>query len=253
MDLSLFCDTYIIAEYHRLKAVLDNMPRYRFGTHNGIQIVRVYSGTGKDTVCREISLTGRYAAPIKQKHEQYLKCQKDLEQFKYELYRRHLPVPNGFRFIRDPSPFDVNAWNQFKECSNPYEVNTEYYDDFGYNVRSRGEMILGNALKELGLEVKYEPSLKLKGSRRKSPDYSFPLRILDRCFFVEFIGQTDKQDYLDSIHGKFDEYLRNGILPNRDLILICGTEKWIPSQESMKRIISAFINNAVLSTYTKVI
>lgn len=47
------------------------------------------------------------------------------------------------------------------------------------------------------------------------------------------------------------EYIRSGILPNRDLILICGTENWLPNQDEIIRIISSFINNAVLRTYNK--
>ena len=251
MDLTLFCDTYIIAEYLRLKAVISNMARYNTGMHKGFQVIRSYSGSGSNIIRHETRITGKNANLVERKYSEFNLCNGKFTSFKEELYRRHLPVPTGFRFIRDPSRFDVNAWNQFNECSNPYEVNTDYFDDFGNNVRSRGEMIVGNALKELGLEAKYEPSLKLKGSRRKSPDYSFPIRILDRCFFVEFIGKTDDRDYLDSNFGKLDEYLRNGVLPNRDLILICGTEKWLPSQEAIKRIVSSFINNAVLSTYSK--
>ena len=50
---------------------------------------------------------------------------------------------------------------------------------------------------------------------------------------------------------KSDEYMRNGILPNRDLILISGTKNWIPSHESLKRKIANFINDAVLSAYER--
>lgn len=80
-----------------------------------------------------------------------------------------------------PSPYNAGLWDQFIDCSNPHEVKTEYYDDY----------------------------------------------------------------------GKFDEYMRNGIFPNRDLILICGTGKWIPTQESIMRIISSFINDAVLNAYNR--
>ena len=35
------------------------------------------------------------------------------------------------------------------------------------------------------------------------------------------------------------------------LILICGTENWLPNQEEIMRIISSFINNAVLRTLNR--
>ena len=110
-------------------------------------------------------------------------------------------------------------------------------------------MLVGQALKDLGLEAKYEPLLILKNGRKKTPDYSFPVPVIDRCFYVEFMGMADDGTYLDKNYGKIDEYMRNGILLNRDLIVICGTENWLPSVGDMKRIIASFINNAVSRVY----
>lgn len=112
-------------------------------------------------------------------------------------------------------------------------------------------MLVGNALKDLGFDAKYEPMLILRGNRKKTPDYSFPVPVIDRCFFIEFAGMADNSNYIDSNYGKIDEYMRNGILPNRDLILICGTENWLPSLETMKLMIASFVNSAVYSAYEK--
>ncbi len=112
-------------------------------------------------------------------------------------------------------------------------------------------MFIGNALKDLGLDAKYEPTLELKGGRKIHPDYAFPVYSIDRCFFIEFMGMCDNEEYLNHNYGRIDEYMRNDILPNRDLILICGTSKWIPSQESIKRIIASFINNSVERVYSQ--
>ena len=175
----------------------------------------------------------------------------NLALYKDELTHRHITIPGDFKFIRDPSSYNNDAWNQMIPCSNPREISNEYYDDYGFHVRTRGEMMVGNVLKDLGLEAKYEPTLVLKGGRKKSPDYSFPIPVIDRCFFIEFMGMADDEGYIESNYGKIDEYMRSGILLNRDLIVITGTENWLPSQESIKRIIAAFINNAVLSTYSR--
>lgn len=251
MDLSLFCDMYIMAEFLRLKAVLNNMPRYRIGIHNGFEVIRTYRGYGDQFKFQEYRLAGRNSNAIKQQYETYKECLKVLDLYQQEIRRRNIPIPNDYKFYRDPSPFNVAAWQNYLACSNPHEIGTEYYDAYGNNVRSRGEMSVANALKSLGLEAKYEPELTLKSGRKRSPDYSFPVRIIDRCFFIEFYGRCDNESYLDYNHGKIDEYIRNGILPNRDLILICGTENWIPTQESIMRMIANFINNAVLSTYNR--
>ena len=223
MILFNFCDEYLIAEYLRLKAVLSNMPRFSTGYHNGLKVIRTYWGHGKRIIKQEACINSPKTDSIEKKYKEYITTQNAYAQFKEELKRRNILIPGGFKLISTPSPYNAGLWDQFIDCSNPHEVKTEYYDDYGYNVRSRGEMNVGNALKALGLEAKYEPDLILSDSRKRSPDYSFPIRVLDRCFFVEFIGQADNIDYLNANYGKFDEYMRNGIFPNRDLIHICGT------------------------------
>nr|AHF24806.1 hypothetical protein [uncultured bacterium Contig1758] len=251
MDISMFCDTSIIAEFIRLKGVLAGMPRYKVGIHNGKKAIHIYTGYGEE-LSRHVTHFGS---------KNYAEAQKNLELYEEYLYRmkifdteikrRNLTIPDDFKYIREPSVFNVKAWESFEACANGLEVQTGYVDGYGFNVRSRGEMMVGNALKELGLEAKYEPTLILKGGRKRSPDYSFPVRIIDRCFFVEFMGMTDDGEYVDNNHVKIDEYMRNGIFINRDLIIICGTKNWIPSHESLKRRIAYFINDAVLSAYER--
>lgn len=251
MDLSLFYDIYIIDEFLRLKREAEIMPRYKTGFHNGTPVIRKYTGFGSNRSRLDTHISGNNYAEMLKELELYDKRMRIMDEFSEEIKRRHLLVPRDFKFIRDPSVFNVKAWESFESCSNAREVNTGYYDGYGFNVRSRGEMMVGNALKELGLEAKYEPTLLFKGGRKRNPDYSFPVRIIDRCFFVEFMGMTDDDDYLENNYLKSDEYMRNGILPNRDLILISGTKNWIPSHESLKRKIANFINDAVLSAYER--
>ena len=251
MKSYLFCDEYIIGEHLRLKQFLDALPRYGVGTHNGIPVIREYSGKGNAKQTREVQTPGKAYADMQKKLEQFNIISERERFFFEEINRRHLAVPADFKIISEPSRFNVAYWNQEVPCSNRIECNTEYFDDYGFNVRSRGEMIVGNALKSLGLEAKYEPLVDLKGMKKKSPDYSFPVHIIDRCFFVEFMGMADDEEYINENAEKMRLYMRNGILPNRDLILISGTRNWIPSQESIARTIASFVNNAVLDACNK--
>lgn len=251
MKTYLFCDEFIILEHLRMKQVLNAMPRYKVGTHKGMQVIREYSGKGDAKQTREIQTNGKVYADMQKKLELFNSVSERERQFFDEINRRHLAAPANFRFVRDRSRFNVAYWNREVPCSNNIECNTEYYDDYGFNVRSRGEMIVGNALKSLGLEAKYEPLVDLKGLKKKSPDYSFPVHIIDRCFFVEFMGMADDEEYIDDNAEKIRLYMRNGILPGRDLILISGTKNWIPPQESIARQIASFINNAVINAYNK--
>ncbi|MBE7069173.1 MAG: hypothetical protein E7386_01590 [Ruminococcaceae bacterium] len=251
MRLPLFCDEYIIAERLRLKIALDGMPRYKIGTHNGLSIIREYSGFGAARQIRSAQANGKAFDEMQKSLEKYNAVLERERLFLDEFRRRRLIVPADFGFARNKSIFNAAFWDQLVPCSNNRECNTEYFDDYGFNVRSRGEMIVGNALKSLGLEAKYEPRLALRGSKTRTPDYSFPVHIIDRCFFVEFLGMSDDEEYIDENAEKIRVYMRNGILPNRDLILISGTRNWIPSQESIARHIASFVNNAVLDAYDK--
>ena len=251
MELSLFCDTYIINEYLRLKSMLEAMPRYKTGTHKGHSVIREHKGTGAETV-KKIAFENSPA--YGEMHQQLLlydNCKTLKKLFLDEIRRRHLNIPESFSIKNDTSDFNLDFWNSLIPCSNSHEIRTEYYDDYGYHVRSRGEMLIGNSLKDLGLEAKYEPCLFLKIGRKAHPDYSFPVPLIGRCFFIEFVGMTDNDEYINFNYGKTDEYMRNGILPNRDLILLCGSETYLPSQETIKRIVSAFINTAVENIYNK--
>jgi len=227
------------------------MPRYKFGSHNGAIVIRAYSGRDKNITRTTVHENGNRFNEMHKQLLIYNKYDNLKNQYANEIKLRHLPILNDFKFINDPSIYDCNIWKAFVPSSNSYEIRTDYYDDYGNRVRSRGEMLIGNALKSLGLEAKYEPSIILKDGRKIHPDYSFPVPIICRCFFIEFIGMTGNEEYINYNYGRIDEYMRNDVLPNRDLILICGTDKWLPTQESMKRIIASFINNAVESVYSK--
>ena len=251
MKLHLFCDEFILSEYLRLKLILDGMPRYKAGTHKGVNVIREYSGRGGNITTRISHAGSRNYAAMQKRLWYYEDCKLKKSLFYDEIRRRRLAIPEGFKFVRKPSTFNANTWKQYEACSNPIEIDTDYYDDYGFNVRSRGEMMVGNALKELGLDAKYEPQVKLKNGRKKTPDYSFPVPVIDRCFYVEFVGKTDNEEYIRNNYGKIDEYMLNGILPGRDLILICGTENWIPTQETIMEMIASFINIAVRSVYNK--
>ena len=251
MELSLFCDTYIINEYLRLKSILNSMPRYKVGTHKGHSVIREYKGSGKDTVKR---IAHENSRTYKEMHQHLLvyNNSKTLKKLYYdEIRRRILNIPENFSIKQSTSAYNMAFWNSLIPCSHTHEIKTDYYDDYGYHVRSRGEMLIGNALKELGLEAKYEPCLILKNGRKTHPDYSFPVPIIDRCFFIEFLGMTDDDGYIMFNYGKTDEYMRNGILPGRDLILICGSETYLPSQETIRNMIAGFINTAVEGAYKK--
>ena len=251
MDLSLFYDLNIITECALLDGALKQMPRYRAGLHRGKQVIREYSGFGENRVKKLTLSCSRDYTAMQEKLEKYNYLTERKKLFDAELARRHLTIPAGFKLYYDTSPHNLEHWKQQVPCSNNYTNENQYIDSYGFKVKTRGEMLVSAALKDLGLEAKYEPELTMRNGRKRTPDYSFPVPVIDRCFYVEFMGMTDDGNYLNKNFGRIDEYMQSGILPNRDLIIICGTGKWLPSVETMKIIIASFINQAVHSVYEK--
>ena len=129
MELSLFCDTYIIAEYVHLRRVIDGMPRYNFGTHNGIQVVREYSGHGSNISIKTVHSKSRNFDNVQKKLELLNKYQADKTLYKDEIKRRRLILPSDFKFISEPSEYTFNSWEQLHHSSNAVANTSEYYDD----------------------------------------------------------------------------------------------------------------------------
>ena len=92
MVLTTFCNTYIIAECVLLKSILNSMPRYRTGQHRGIQVIREYSGTGKNRIEKEIQSNSRDFEQARKNLELYEQLSKTLNEYEYELKKRNLTI-----------------------------------------------------------------------------------------------------------------------------------------------------------------
>ena len=115
MNLSLFCNLYIIAEYLRLKRILDVMPRYRVGTHRGNIVIREYSGSCSNLTKLETRMNTKSFAEAQRNLEKYDSCIRAKKFFCEEISRRHLAVPENFRFVRERSRFNV-AYCGVRRC-----------------------------------------------------------------------------------------------------------------------------------------
>ena len=73
MDLTSFSDLYIITECTLLDGVLKRMPRYKVGLHSGKQVIREYSGHGKNRIKKMSQAGSRNFSSMQEKLEQYNK------------------------------------------------------------------------------------------------------------------------------------------------------------------------------------
>ena len=105
---------------------------------------------------------------------------------------------------------------------------------------SRAEMIVAQTLESLGLQYKYEPRIFINGELYY-PDFIVYLPEFERCFFIEFLGQLDNEKYISRNKFKIMDYLKAGMVINRDILLFCGYEDSMVTADDMIDDISALI------------
>ena len=93
MDLSLFCDTYIIAELLRLSGILDSMPRYTAGIQHGSHVISSYTGYGLNKTRRVVCSNSKNYHDMQKQLANYVELKQRLFVFREELIRRRLTVP----------------------------------------------------------------------------------------------------------------------------------------------------------------
>lgn len=135
----------------------------------------------------------------------------------------------------DPSKFDSYFNKEFYDNltlrSEKDPIVTGYLHNDIY-MRSRGELLVAEALDSLGLEYKYEPMIRIRG-KICYPDFIVYLPEFNRCFFIEFLGRLDDDQYVADNSFKIGRYLQSGMTINEDILLFCGWENRMVSTESI--------------------
>lgn len=108
-------------------------------------------------------------------------------------------------------------------------ANAEYSqrsdDDASHNVKansgrwheSKDEVMIDNALIAHGLQVRYEPELKL-GNETVYPDFQIMNPKTGRPIYWEHFGMMDRPDYLKRNLPKLNNYIWNGYYPGVNFI-----------------------------------
>ncbi|MBO4887878.1 MAG: hypothetical protein J5589_06165 [Firmicutes bacterium] len=94
----------------------------------------------------------------------------------------------------------------------------EFLSDRGERVRSKSELILANKLNSYGIPYQYEYPLVLKGYGTIHPDFRILLVRSRRIVYLEHNGMMSDPSYLDNFMNRQAAYIRNGLIPGRDVI-----------------------------------
>ena len=224
---------FLKARLKFVNARLEQMPNICIGTHNNQRVVRSYKG--------------------KIKHEYQegsKKCIELLSEYEFRnkllLFKKQLEAclslstdmpdidPAKIRSKYDRAYFEgLHTWSEYEPLVTGYKHKDIY-------MRSRAEMILADVLDSLNLEYKYEPKIEING-RTYYPDFVVFLPEFNRCFFIEFLGRLNDEQYAVENGCKIGNYFRSGMVINEDLLLFCGWENRMVSSDCMVDDIVALI------------
>ena len=247
--MNMFCDEYIMANHLYLKTKLDGMPAFHFGMHGGKQTIRVSVKDMNGKIIRsECVQGGRKYKEYSEQMAEREKLSKQMECFDHELRKRRLIVPENISICPPNTKFTAKLWMELTTGLNELGKGKKYYDNHMNNVDSRGEMLIACALDDLHLEYKYEALYNLTPYKKIFPDFVVLIPALRRFFFIEFMGMADDPNYMDSNHSRIGNYIRNGIYPGRDLLIIVGDRDYLPTDSAIKRRIISFINDLTLDS-----
>ena len=136
----------------------------------------------------------------------------------------------------------INKWNQkpYKGKEMSPEI-PELLTDRGERVRSKSEVIIANLLEKEGVPYKYECPVELRNHKKFYPDFTV-LNIRRRKeFFWEHLGMMDNPEYAENAIRKISVYIRNGIVPGKDLIISAETKNTPLNIRDIRGIISHYL------------
>lgn len=139
----------------------------------------------------------------------------------------------------------AEAW-----LSEPYEgkgfadTDPVYKTARGERVRSKSEILIANALNDLGIPYRYEAPLFLENDTVIHPDFTI-LRPRARtvCYF-EHCGRMDDPNYLSNFLKRENLYIQNGLIPGIDVFMSFESSTSPINMDSVRQMLAALFVGA---------
>lgn len=115
-------------------------------------------------------------------------------------------------------------WMNEKYPKNPFHPEQLTVESVnGLMVRSKSESHIAIALNIANIPFRYECELVLGKSEYVYPDFTIKLPGRGDIVYWEHLGMMDIPSYFDKNHRKLEKYIRNGIIPGKNMILTYET------------------------------
>ena len=226
--------TWYIAKLKSIDSKLEELPDVKMGQHKGRTVIWFHSESGR----REIRPRSREWATLFEsaqiRTELISEKRRLLEEWKtyfsgtYDQIK-HLYQVDSTRRAALTSAF----WNNLTDNACTYEKSTEYNFD-GHNFRSRFEMSVAEVIVSLNIPYKYEPCIQI-GDNNYYPDFALDFPEFNACILGEVMGKMHEHKYAYDSGQKIAIYSTAGIILGRDAFILCGTDKFIPNPDNIKR------------------
>lgn len=116
----------------------------------------------------------------------------------------------------------------------------EFYTGKGERVRSKSEVMIADRLIALGVPYKYEKPLHLDGGTVRPDFTALNVRTREELYW-EHLGKMGDEDYSENAVRKINRYVREGIMPGRNLILTYETKASSLSSPIIERCIKEYL------------
>lgn len=140
----------------------------------------------------------------------------DLNDLEKDLPEKYKSFPRSlFQELQmiDQQSLRIQTENTF----HGYEKWLRHQTLSGLMVRSKSEQIIADRLYLRGIRFEYEPALPDENGPEMHPDFRLFYPAQNRWIYLEHVGRTDDQNYMDSLKRKIGKYIDQGLLIGSDV------------------------------------
>ncbi|PWJ70426.1 hypothetical protein B0O40_0260 [Ruminococcaceae bacterium R-25] len=224
---------------HTIERKITSLPHGRIEIKHAGQKVYYYlseSNTDGMQLCKDNALVSQLAQKnylekvLKSTSQEAAILQRALRQYPEtiaeEIYdkltedRKSLVKP-----IVTPLEQFVNEWQEKPFTKKAIKEGVPYFTTLrGEKVRSKSEQIIADRLYIRGIPYKYECPLKV-GNKVIHPDFTILRRSDRKEIYLEHLGMSDDDKYLNDNVPRLNEYILNGYMPGDRLFLTFESSK----------------------------
>lgn len=136
----------------------------------------------------------------------------------------------------------IKSWEQTEyERKGFREDAPEYYTNKGERVRSKTEILIGNALQKHQIPYHYEKPIKLHNYGIIHPDFTVLNVRKRKVMYWEHLGMMDDAEYCEHALDRIDAYERNDIFPGDRLILTHETQQKPMNSKMIEKMIEKYL------------